>query len=565
MEILVNEGFEGKVWNQGKQEAVATKMRKRRLTKAKSFSAQSVRTLFANGPKYLGFVYTDADTDSANVQRKIIVTKAGKQLAAENLLAGGHYLNLDEWEKYHKLPPSDAISRQLFKLIMNNPISTNYGVGSLYPYRNTLKLCQELGYLDKEEIGFLLFAMKSDKDYEDTRDLILEFRTLTPSKRKATIDNYRKSEAGQVTLVKAPTTHYFMSFCKSSGYFSVVEKGISEKFSLPALQIKNSADAKALISTFNSSETFEFGSDKSLWIEYFGDISKSLPPREVEIDFSFNKPGEFVVRIQRNSQVASVSSTESTSFSKKVAAFDGDQIELEIYAGNGEPVKSDKFDVEPRKARYALGKFIIDEKAPLVFDRSTKHLIDCLNQVATKGWDDVFLQKLEIYKALTGVDAKNNRLKGGRLEQLTSHLFENMTADGLIDGFKWYGKVDANDLPSPAPGGKEGNPDLVFEFEDYAAVIELTTIKGTAAQWSSSEAASVPDHIFKYRHSNPKSKIMGFFVAPSIHSRIFSTFKAQASIIKTPIICLKIEEFAMLALDSRDDLRKKLRDWENIS
>jgi len=143
VEILVNEGFEGKVWNQGKQEAVATKMRKRKLTKAKSFSAQSVRTLFANGPKYLGFVYTDADTDSANVQRKIIVTKAGKQLAAENLLAGGHYASLDEWEKYHKLPPSDAITRQLFKLIMNNPVSNNYGVGSLYPYRNTLKLCQD--------------------------------------------------------------------------------------------------------------------------------------------------------------------------------------------------------------------------------------------------------------------------------------------------------------------------------------------------------------------------------------------------------------------------------------
>jgi hypothetical protein len=564
VEILVNEGFEGKVWNQGKQEAVATKMRKRKLTKAKSFSAQSVRTLFANGPKYLGFVYTDADTDSANVQRKIIVTKAGKQLAAENLLAGGHYASLDEWEKYHKLPPSDAIGRQLFKLIMNNPVSNNYGVGSLYPYRNTLKLCQELGYLDKEEIGFLIFAMKSDSDYAVTRDLILEFRDLVPSERKAKIDNYKKSEAGQVTLVKAPTAHYFMSFCKSSGYFSVVDKSISKGFILPALEIKKPADAKALISSFNASKPFEFGSDKSLWIEYFGDVTKDLPPREVEIDFSFNKPGEFLVRIQRNSQIASLSSTEGNGFKRKVSVFDGDQIELEIYAGNGAPVKSDKFHVEPNKASYPRGNFSIDDKAPLVFDRSTKHLIDCLNQIAVKGWDDVFLEKLEIYKALTGIDAKNNRLKGGRLEQLTSHLFKNMTTDGLIDGFKWYGKVDANDLPSPAPGGKEGNPDLVFEFEDYAAVIELTTIKGTAAQWSSSEAASVPDHISKYRHSNPKAKIVGFFVAPSINSRILKNFKAHAAIDKTPIICLTIEEFAALALDSRDDLRKKFLDWEVI-
>jgi hypothetical protein len=121
---------------------------------------------------------------------------------------------------------------------MNNPVSNNYGVGSLYPYRNTLKLCQELGYLDKEEIGFLIFAMKSDSDYAVTRDLILEFRDLVPSERKAKIDNYKKSEAGQVTLVKAPTAHYFMSFCKSSGYFSVVDKSISKGFILPALEIK---------------------------------------------------------------------------------------------------------------------------------------------------------------------------------------------------------------------------------------------------------------------------------------------------------------------------------------
>jgi hypothetical protein len=57
---------------------------------------------------------------------------------------------------------------------------------------------------------------------------------------------------------------------------------------------------------------------------------------------------------------------------------------------------------------------------------------------------------------------------------------------------------------------------------------------------------------------------VGFFVAPSINNRILKNFKAHAALDKTPIICLTIEEFAALALDSRDDLRKKFLDWEVI-
>ena len=562
VEILVNEGFEGKVWNQSKQEAVATLMRKRKLTKSRNFSAQSVRTLFANGPKYLGFVYTDADINSVNIQRKIIVTKAGELLAKENLLAGGNYANLDQWEKFHKLPTSEAISRQLFKLIMNNPITSNGGTSNLYPYRNTLKLCLELDYLDKEEIGFLLFAMKSDLEFDITKELISEFRRLNPTKRKSLIDAYKETEAGQVTLVKAPTSNYFMSFCKISGAFSVVDNGISKGFVLPSLEIRSAQAAQTLIDSFAKAQPFDFSNDKSLWIEYFGDTNKLLPPKNIEIEFNFDKSGEFLVKLERNRNLSKVVIKDGDHFKENIPAFDGDEIDFEIYNDSSGSFKKDKFNVEKEKSSYPRGEFVVEKSSLLVFERNSRQVINCLNQIATKGWDDPFLEKLEIYKALTGNDVKNNRTKGGRLEQLTSHLFENMMEDGLIDGFKWYGKIDENGIPSPAPGGKEGNPDLVFEFDGYAAVIELTTIKGTAAQWASSEAASVPDHIAKYRHNNDKAKIIGFFVAPSINDRIIRNFKAHASIDQTPIVCLPIDEFANLALLSRNELGEKFRGWE---
>src|SRR3989338_5797401 len=82
--ILAWEKFLGKTWSPGKQEAIGTEMGKAGLTESGgSITHQSVRTLLANLPKYLGFVYIDESSRPA----RIIVTDIGYELIKRHNIA----------------------------------------------------------------------------------------------------------------------------------------------------------------------------------------------------------------------------------------------------------------------------------------------------------------------------------------------------------------------------------------------------------------------------------------------------------------------------------------------
>ena len=58
--VLSWEKFLGKSWSSSKEEMLGSEMGKAGLTESgKAITHQSVRTLLANLPKYLGFVYLD--------------------------------------------------------------------------------------------------------------------------------------------------------------------------------------------------------------------------------------------------------------------------------------------------------------------------------------------------------------------------------------------------------------------------------------------------------------------------------------------------------------------------
>ena len=125
----------------------------------------------------------------------------------------------------------------------------------------------------------------------------------------------------------------------------------------------------------------------------------------------------------------------------------------------------------------------------------------------------------------------------------------------------WYGENKEFDIAAPAPGGKQGNPDITFEIDNYLFVVELTTIKGVRAQWNSSEASSVPDHISKMKKENPSKTVIGIFSAPSIHSQLeqnltLNAKKDQVGIIFEP--CIEFAEF--LRKSNKYTLKKILVD-----
>ena len=88
--LLTGEKFNGKAWSRTKQELLATEMGKAGLTeKGIALSHQSVRTLLANIPKYLGFIYIDELTNPS----RLIVTEVG------NLLVNHHKIKNVKQEK----------------------------------------------------------------------------------------------------------------------------------------------------------------------------------------------------------------------------------------------------------------------------------------------------------------------------------------------------------------------------------------------------------------------------------------------------------------------------------
>jgi hypothetical protein len=96
----------------------------------------------------------------------------------------------------------------------------------------------------------------------------------------------------------------------------------------------------------------------------------------------------------------------------------------------------------------------------------------------------------------------------------------------MIENLTWYGTYNEWGICRPAPGGKKGNPDITFCVEDVNFVLELTTIPGVRAQWASSEASSVPDHLLNHKQKlGIKGEVVGIFSAPSIHAQLEKNLK----------------------------------------
>lgn len=563
VEILVNDGHDGKIWNHSKQESVATKMRFRNLTMGRNFSGQSVRTLFANGPKFLGFAYTDSDQqEGTSLGNKVLITKAGHKLAGEDLLNGDKiFYNLSEWEKGHSIIGSKLLKLQLIKLVLNNPITHNGGKALVFPFLAALKLCKRLGYIDVEELAYILFSMQEEDQIDLIERRILNFRCLPANNRKLEIDAYSRTEAGKLTLVKAPSANYFMNFCSWSGIFRKTKHTIQGGRVLSSIELLDTAYADELCRIIDG-HIYDFHNNKKLWIDYYGDPDKIKPPRDITLNIEVSSPGAYFVEIQADNIIVDSLIIEGQKCTKPITVFEGGKYSAHINYLTSNKVVVKEFEVDDKIDEINVYFEIpMDRESGIQATLDTAQgAFDAIKELAisNNGYDKSFYDLLKLRKKLEGKDYINNRTKGGRLEYLFYRMLTILYEEGRIDYVKWYGKLSENGIPGPAPGGKNGNPDIVFEIDDISVVIELTTIRGTAAQWTSSEAASVPDHIKRYAEQNYASRTVGIFSAPYINSRVESNFKSQASLYGTSICCVTLEDFASLLMKTRDDIKSFL-------
>ena len=256
IEILLDPqlSFNGKTWTKGRKETFNTELAKRGFTESEApLSPSGLRTLEAL-LKYFGFIFY--------IEPIIQVTDAGR---------------------YFLKNPREAFTLQMLKLQITNPVILRSCVGiHVFPFRTTLRLLLDNrleGFLTSGEMGYILFMrMKHERDYEKVVKDIQSFRNSGQEIRERELEIFKKSPEGQVTLVKAPSVKYYMSFCVYTGLCN--QDGDKLKIS-PGKE----ETVEDLLLKFKNVDIYDFGKNISLWMQYFGDPKRLSPPRNITIRF----------------------------------------------------------------------------------------------------------------------------------------------------------------------------------------------------------------------------------------------------------------------------------------
>ena len=111
-------------------------------------------------------------------------------------------------------------------------------------------------------------------------------------------------------------------------------------------------------------------------------------------------------------------------------------------------------------------------------------------------------------------------------------------------------KIDQDFLPiAPAPGR---GPDLIFEFEDYVLVVEVTLT--SSSRQEAAEGEPVRRHVAEIaeQHENTGKRVYGLFIALNIDSNTAETFKSgnwykpDDSKLPLQIIPIRLDDFSKL-------------------
>lgn len=217
-----------------------------------------------------------------------MVTDIGYELIKKHDIANvPRYKRLKEYAEHgHLIETSEVFQKQMSKLIISNPsIRKDCENILVFPFRMTLKVLLQTGYLDMEEIGYILFHTKSEDEIDLVVQRIKNFRELSPAKRTAEINAYKRTEEGQLTLVKAPTAGYYMYLCSSTGLCERCRVKVNKikNNQLSAIKLKNSEAVNKVLTKFTDVEIYDFKDDWFLWKEYFANPNRMYPPFDISI------------------------------------------------------------------------------------------------------------------------------------------------------------------------------------------------------------------------------------------------------------------------------------------
>lgn len=554
--ILIAEDMDGAPWNLQRKETFNTRLGQWGFTESGGPLAQSARRTLEAMLKYVGLIFI---VEKGN-RPILLISEAGKELQRGNSYPRPHQRKrLSDTIKQNPAWNSlEVIRDQLKKLIITNPVIRADCINVLvFPLRAVLRLLMddEIGILSHEELAYIVFSMRSCNEHELVKQRILNFRSLSPGDRDKELTAFKKTPVGNKTLVQAPTALYFIKYCLITGF--CFSKRLGGKTCLVINENKRN-EVEAYLKEYATVDAFDFGSDIDLWIEYFGEPTRHLPP--ISVDFIFENPDAVGVVITYSSSNKRSKPRhillDKDHASQSVALFPQEEYQIEIMdVDSGAVIEKRKMIISDRVKNISCAK---DKTSVQNWDLSKiKKSIEELI-VSKSGLDSEYEKRVELYSTLTSqptyIKDCRGSLRGGRLEYLFYQFFLILESTKIIDSVIWNGSTAEFGLHRPAPGGRAGNPDIVVSIKHVKCPIELTTIKNARAQWSA-EGVSVHDHVknFQSEFHVQDQQIIGIFSAPEIHAPIRPSLESESRRLKRPILCLTIDELISIFAEKKRD------------
>jgi len=536
--------YDKKSWNSSKQDRLGSYLGSNGATNnGRTITPQSIRTLVASIPQYFGFAYINRNT----TPNSIVVTDAGYHLVNEfeNFLEEYNYSKLSEAEKDNgEIKFSSYYLNQFCKIQITNPIILKDCENIfVFPLIFILTVIQQTEYLTFDEIGYFIFKVKNQDEVDLVSLEIHNFRKINYKDMKNLIDEYKNTHLGNISLVQAPTVSYFKKLLSYTNLFEFKKIIIpnpnntdSTSINCICLVKEKENEINSIISKYNN-ETFDFVDNLDLWIEYIGNTNIIKTPQKVCIK---NKIEEDLL----------ITITDSNNLiNGDLIKFDDEIffpcVENHIYNVNIYDIKTSEL-VHKIEYVFSDNPNILIENISIQ-TQPIQNISDIqkqiINHIKSRYFSEDYLQFLQLLEKIYNKElSKNKNLRGGRLEYLLFLLFTILENNSIVDDVIWNGKVGKCGLPTPAPGGVKGSPDLLIYLDDIILVIECTTIKPKSSQWSS-EGSSVPDHIKIVEKDNKSKKVIGLYLAPIIHKRVSDAMISNLSDSKSELINLDIESF----------------------
>lgn len=547
--------YDGTSWNPQKQNNLGVNLKKWGATKdGKNISPQAIRTLVASIPQYLGFLYVNTES----TPNTICLTEAGMAL---------WYKHKDELVKVPNLvdgkdlliTESETVLKQMEKLQITNPIiSKDCENIYVFPFRFMLKVLLKVGYLDQEEIAYFLFKVRNEDEVDVIVQEIENFRKLSTENRESLINVFKSTHIGNITLVKASSAGYFISLCQITGIMDKLKVTPNNRDgAIAALKINDTYMRyveEMLNSKYKNAEIYDFEDNLQLWIDYIGDPSRDYPPIDVSIINKANS--SFLIQVYKDG-ACNYDDLIDENGVLQFPMFVNEQYDVKIIdVSTGDELETlaicptfeqREFEIEGRLNNAVVANETVEDVAK-----------EIMEHCAATNFAGKTLNYLNTLSKVTGIDKTGDKsLRGAYFEYYVYKMLSILKAEKVVDEVIWNGKIGKYGLPTQAPGGKTGTPDMVFTIDDLHIVVELTTIKAKSLQFSA-EGSSVPDHIRLYKQESGKD-VVGVFCAPTIHERNTAVMKSTIAPYGIELHCITDKELIELLLTKDREKIKNLQ------